>query len=321
MELYRLGFRTFLEGALCLVAALALGACARERASQEAATERPPALIQAGASTGSIEVKGVSRSFRLYIPNSLQASQPAALVIALHGGLGSPEQFRQSSRFDEAAEAHGFAAVYPEGIGRTWNGGRCCGQAAREDIDDVAFIAALIDYLSGQLDVDPARIFAAGHSNGGIMAFRLACELSEEIAAIVAVAGSLEIGSCTPTRPVAVLAIHGDADLNHPLEGGTGPNSIAGVPFNSLAYSMEALRTANACSAGTDTSREGAVTTTVWQGCRPGGDTSQKIIAGASHAWPGATRAGSLPAGEPTRALDATEEVWRFFEAHGREAQ
>jgi polyhydroxybutyrate depolymerase len=278
----------------------------------------PLAAPAAGVQNGSITVEGTERSYRLYVPSSLPADSAAALVIALHGGLGTPEQFAENSRFDQAAEAHGFLVVYPEGIGRTWNGGACCGQAARQNIDDVAFISALIDHLRQGFDIDPNRVFATGHSNGAIMSFRLACELSDKIAAIGAVAGSLEVSTCSPASPVAVLAIHGDADQNHPVDGGMGPNSIAGVPFASLASSMEALRKANGCSAATDTSREGAVTTSAWRGCRPGGETEQRIIAGASHAWPGATRAGAGIVGPPSQALDATEEVWRFFETHAR---
>jgi poly(3-hydroxybutyrate) depolymerase len=87
--------------------------------------------------------------------------------------------------------------------------------------------------------------------------------------------------------------------------------------LTSLA-SRWALRKANGCSTATDTSREGAVSTTVWRGCRPGGETEQRIIAGASHAWPGATRAGAGIVGPPSQALDATEEVWRFFETDAR---
>ena len=305
--------------ALALLLAATLAACKDSGASATSGAAPVPAAA-AGVQNASLTVKGMERSYRLYVPRSLPADGAAALVVAMHGGLGTPEQFAENSRFDQAAEAHGFLVVYPEGVGRTWNGGACCGQAARQNIDDVAFISALIDHLREGFDIDPNRVFATGHSNGAIMSFRLACELSDKIAGIGAVAGSLEVSTCSAPRPVAVLAIHGDADQNHPLVGGMGPNSVAGVPFASLASSMEALRKANGCSAATDTSREGAVTTSIWRGCRPGGETEQRIIAGASHAWPGATRAGSALVGPPSQALDATEEVWRFFETHARSA-
>jgi polyhydroxybutyrate depolymerase len=300
------------------LAAISFTGCRDGGAATTSDGASPPAAV-AGVQEGSLTVDGRERSYRLYVPASLPSGE-TALVIAMHGGLGSPDQFAANSRFDEAAEANGFLVVYPEGIGRTWNGGACCGQAAREDVDDVAFISALIDLLEAQFEVDPNRIFATGHSNGGIMSFRLACELSHKIAAIAPVAGSLESGACTSSgsRPVAVLAIHGDADQSHPLEGGVGPNSIAGVFFQSLASSMEALRVVNGCLSATSASRDGAITTTVWQGCREGGHTEQRIIAGASHAWPGGDARSAGPRAMPSQGLDATTAVWQFFASHGR---
>jgi polyhydroxybutyrate depolymerase len=311
-------FATILAfAALSLAACSDGGAAADGDGASSPADGAAPAAAVAGVQEGSINVEGRERGYRLYVPGSLPASD-AALVIAMHGGLGSPAQFAANSRFDAAAEANGFLVVYPEGVGRTWNGGACCGMAVRQGVDDVAFISALIDHLTARYDIDPNRVFATGHSNGGIMSFRLACELADKIAAIAPVAGSLETGSCNPSRTVAVLAIHGDADENHPLEGGTGPNSIAGVPFNSLAASMESLRQANGCSGSTSVSQEGAITTTLWQGCGAGGHTEQRIIAGAPHAWPGGDRANAGPGAMPSQALDATTAVWQFFAAHPR---
>ncbi|HXH20399.1 MAG TPA: PHB depolymerase family esterase [Dehalococcoidia bacterium] len=300
--------------ALLASCAVLLGACRdKEGASPIGQAAGPP-----GLSEGSIASGGRQRTYRLYVPASLDPRRPAPLVVALHGGLGTPAQFAANSSFDAAAEAHAFIVVYPAGVGRTWNGGACCGQAARQSVDDVAFIAALIDHLSARYRIDPNRVFATGHSNGGIMAFRLACELADRVAAVAPVAASLEVDSCSPSRPVAVLAIHGDADLNHPLEGGAGPNSIAGVPFNSLAASMESLRRANGCSATPEVRREGAITTTTWKNCREGGHTEQKVIAGASHAWPGGDPRTAGPGGTPSPVLDATTAIWAFFAEHGR---
>ncbi len=324
--------RLLIALALPALVALALAGCkdrgeTQDEGSGAQSTPQPgaqsagsgtPSTPLAGAQRGTMKVGALERAYRLYVPKSLPTGGPAALVIGLHGGLGSGEQFAENSRFDAEAEAQGFLIAYPDGIGRTWNGGACCNPASRQNIDDVAFISALIDELRGRYDIDPKRVFVTGHSNGAIMAFRLACELSDKIAAIVPVAGSLEVPSCAPARPVAVLAIHGDADQNHPLQGGMGPNSIAGVDFQPLAASMESLRRANGCTASTESNRAGEVTTTVWQGCRAGGYTEQKIIAGAPHAWPGALRAGSAAGGTPTQALNATQEAWRFFAAHGR---
>lgn len=286
--------------------------------------EEPPSAtrdgaqdIEPGVHPLSLAVRGGQRGYRLYVPRSLPASG-RSLVIAMHGGLGTPDQFARNSRFDEEAEQHGFVVVYPEGANRTWNGGRCCGMSVRQNVDDVGFISALIDHLVETLSIDPKRVFATGHSNGGIMAFRLACELGSKIAAIAPVAGSLETDTCAGGQPVAVLAIHGDADENHPLNGGEGANSIAGVAFYSLASSMEKLRLVNGCAASTSTQTTAGITTSTWSGCKAGGDTVQKVIAGAPHAWPGGDRSAAGPGAMPSTALNATDEVWAFFASHSR---
>lgn len=272
---------------------------------------QPPA-IGAGIYTGSMEYSGLERTWRVYVPASLPAGQYAPLVIGLHGGFGSGEQFEDTTRMDAEAESGRFIAVYPDGTGdiTTWNGGNCCGYAARTDVDDVGFISILIDTIAHDYPVDRSRVYAVGHSNGAILAFRLACELSAKIAAIGAVAGSLEVPGCSPSRPVAVLLIHGDADQNHPIDGGVGPDSVSGVPFNSVADTMETVREAMGCSSAPTVSVSGAITTTDWQGCPPDAAVQLQVIAGGSHSWPGGKP--TIVGGEPSQALDATSAVWQF---------
>lgn len=291
-------------------------------ATDAAATDPPPAdpppAAEPGLHTHSITYGGLERTWRVYVPQSLPEGERVPLVLGLHGGFGSGEQFENTTRMDAEAESGRFIAAYPDGTGdiRTWNGGACCGYAARQDVDDVGFIAALIDDVAANYPVDPSRVYSVGHSNGAIMSFRLACELSGKIAAIGGVAGSLEIPSCSPSQPVAVLLIHGDADQNHPLEGGVGPDSVSGVPFNSVANTMESMRAAMGCSAETSVAVDGAVTTTDWLGCPAGNAVELQVIAGASHAWPGGKP--TLVGGEPSQALDATHAVWAFVSQFSR---
>lgn len=273
-----------------------------------------PGAYTTGEISGAITYGGAERTFRIYVPESASPNVSVPLIIGLHGGLGSGEQFAANTRFDGAAERGGFIAVYPDGIGRTWNAGRCCGVAARTDVDDVGFISALIDELAARYEIDLARVYATGHSNGAMMALRLACELPERIHAVVAVAGGLEAPACAPPAPRSVLLIHGDADQNHPLEGGQGPDSIAGVDFVSVADSMETLRLGMSCDAATEPSESGGITTTTWSGCPPGVELKLEVIAGGSHAWPGGT--GGVLTGEASDLLDATSEAAGFLLAH-----
>lgn len=266
---------------------------------------------------GEMDFGGRTRTYRLYVPSTVFAGMPAPLVIGMHGGFGTAEQFARSSGFDGEAERGRFIIVYPQGLGivPTWNGGACCGFAAREDIDDVGFIDALIDEVAASYPVDMGRVFAVGHSNGAIMALRLACELSERIAAVGSVAGSLEAGACSPERPVSVLMIHGDADTNHPLEGGQGPQSIADVAFNSVATTMETMRVAMGCSENTQVTRDLDITVTKWA-CPSGVHVEQQIIAGGTHAWPGSDQV--LLSGPASQAMDATTVLWEWLAGKGR---
>ena len=131
-------------------------------------------------------------------------------------------------------EAEGFIAVYPQGSGgiagklRTWNAGTCCGYAMQQRIDEIAFVAALLDDLQATVAIDRARVYATGISNGGMMAYEVACALADRIAAIAVVAGEMTaLDRCRPSRPVPVLVIHGSADRNLPIDGGVGAKAFA----------------------------------------------------------------------------------------------
>lgn len=271
---------------------------------------------------------GRTRSYHLYVPSALQPG-PMPLLIALHGGTGWGAQFQRNSGFDELAEANGFLVVFPDGVGigdnadqfRTWNGGYCCGTAVKQDVDDVGFIAALIDAIVGEYDVDTSQIFAAGHSNGGIMSYRLACELSDRIVAIGLQAGSLGIDECEPSQPVSVLHLHGTADMNHPIDGGVGPNGISGTDFRSAAYSVETAAAAMGCAAepaaATDATNPDLAITS-WTQCSNGVEVRLVAVTGASHSWMG--HVPSNPAASAAYAdLDASVVILEFLLNHPRE--
>ncbi|MFZ4584941.1 MAG: alpha/beta hydrolase family esterase [Acidimicrobiia bacterium] len=281
--------------------------------------------------TGEIRTAdGHTRTYRLYVPSALDKRTAAPLVVALHGGMGSGAQFAANSGFDGLAEANGFIVAYPDGIGaprasrlQTWNGGYCCGPAVEANVDDVAFVRQLIELLRSQLLIDPQRTYAAGHSNGAIMAYRLACELSDQIVAIGVQAGSLGVDSCSLARPVSVFHQHGTADTNHPIDGGKG-TGVAGVEFRSARAAVDAFVNANGCVPppvpGADPANPDLAVTT-WQSCR--GDTAVQFVAvtGATHAWMGhdaASRLGASLVGEPYPKLDASRAVWSFLAAHPR---
>ncbi|MGA0895326.1 MAG: alpha/beta hydrolase family esterase [Ilumatobacteraceae bacterium] len=292
-----------------------------------------PALTPTGqTSDGQLQTSdGRTRTYRLYVPASLDASTPAPLLVALHGGLGTSSQFQANSGFDGLAESNGFVVVYPDGIGaradgtgpQTWNGGYCCGPAARAGVDDVGFIRQLIDRLEAERSIDSSRIFVAGHSNGAIMAYRLACELSDRIAAIGVQAGSLGVDTCAPARAVSVIHLHGTADTNHPIDGGVG-SGVSGVAFRPARDAVEALAAADGCSPTPmpsldPTNPDLAVTT--WAQCREAATVRYVVVDGATHAWMGRPALSELASsfvGEPYPNLDASRAIWSFLASHPR---
>lgn len=238
-----------------------------------------------------VTADGRTRTYHVYAPADLDPAG-APLLVALHGGTGSGAQFESRSGFDELAEVYGFVVVYPDGVGagpdetedRTWNAGICCGQAALKGVDDVAFVGQLIDVMEQTYAIDPKSVFAAGHSNGGFMAYRLACELSDRIAAVGLQAGGLGIGQCNPTQPVSLLHIHGTADTNVPIAGGKG-SGISQVSFPPLDQSLADVTAAMGCAGQPDQSTEGIVTTRSWDTCADDVTVELQLVDGATHTW------------------------------------
>jgi polyhydroxybutyrate depolymerase len=293
---------------------------------------RPAVTPRAPTVDGSLRTPdGRVRTYHLYVPSTVEESADAApvpLLVALHGGTGSGRQFERTSGFDGLAESNRFVVVYPDGIGvdpdgtrlRTWNGGACCGPAARLDVDDVGFVEMLIDAVEAQQPIDPDRVFAAGHSNGGILAYRLACELSDRIAAIGVQSASLEIDDCAPSHAVSVLHIHGDADQNLPIIGGRGPASIAGVSFHPPREGFRKLATEDGCApAPTPATRPDPshpdLMVTTWKECDAGAQVAFVTVSGAPHQWMGHPSPAPGVVGEPYQGLDSSRLIWGFLDA------
>ena len=339
--------------AVVLVVALVAAACSSRSASSSrssitsiptlnpapAGTEVPPAAVRpavkpTGATTDATirTADGRDRTYHLYVPATLPAGT-VPLLVALHGGGGWGAQFEANSGFDGLAEANGFLVVYPDGLavpalgqGRVWNGGACCGPAAQDrlNVDDVAFISSVIDQVEAAHAVDPTRVYAAGHSNGAIMSYRLACELADRIVAIGVQAGSLEIDACHPSHPVSVLEIHGTADTNIPIDGGRGTSGISQVDFNPPGDAVQAFVGANGCPAPPAVSVDAGnadVTSQTWGPCAAGSTVRWTKVAGANHAWMGHTASAGVAervGGEPYAGLDATLTIWTFLSAQRR---
>jgi polyhydroxybutyrate depolymerase len=221
---------------------------------------------------------------------------PSPLVLALHGYTQDASRLEATTHFNDEAAQAGFVVAYPRGIGQSWNAGSCCGSAQSENIDDVKFIGQLIDRLVKGGQADPKRVFATGLSNGGMMVYRLACELSDRLAAVASVSGAMVTDACNPTRPISVLEIHGTQDAIVPFEG--GPTVLGPVP--STISTMKRWAGIDGCAADAQINQSGIVRTMTWTPCRDGTAVTLDAVNGLGHSWFSA---------EP----NATKVVWEFF--------
>lgn len=197
-----------------------------------------------------VTADGRTRTYRV-VDQSVGGSAP--LLFVLHGFGGTAEGMRSYARVEDAVKSvlsDGAVIVYPNGTGdesglpQSWNAGGCCPFSIYGPVDDVSFFDQLITKLLEAYEIDSRRIWVVGHSNGGMMAYRLACELSSRVTAIGVAAGAMMIESCTPSRPVSAIHLHGGMDNVVPLEGG----EIAGIVFPSARESFERFAGANSCT-------------------------------------------------------------------------
>lgn len=267
----------------------------------------PDAAPRGVAEVRTIEVDGVSREYRLYVP--AQVADDPALVVMMHGGVGSGAQAERAYGWNDEADAAGFVVAYPDGLNRTWNAGDCCGGAERDNVDDVAFITALVAELQGEWGVSPHRTFATGMSNGAMMSYRMACE-TDVFAAIAPVAGTI-VTACDDPAPTSVLHIHGLTDSQVRMDGepGDGIGDADGMP---VADAVAVFRSAGACDEPVVTD-EPPVTTSA-SDCADDRRVVLVTVADAGHQWPGSVpREGAMD--QPSDALDATAVIWEFFDA------
>jgi polyhydroxybutyrate depolymerase len=270
----------------------------------------------------SLGTGGRERTCLLHLPPAYDGNRLLPLVIVLHGGGGNAQNAERMTGFSAKADKEGFVVVYPNGSGRlktrllTWNSGNCCGYALDNDADDVAFIRALIDSFVKLRNIDPQRVFVTGMSNGGMMAYRLGCELSDKIAAIAPVAGALNLGDCQPTHPVSVIAFHGTADEHVLYNGGAPLRKVDIHPRvdKSVAFGISFWVKQDGCSATPQRSEKGNIRTETYGGGKDGAEVVLYTVVGGGHAWPGGR--AYLSGAEPTKEISATDLMWQFFMRH-----
>jgi polyhydroxybutyrate depolymerase len=266
-------------------------------------------------------VDGRQRTYILNLPPNYYTSSDFSLVIAMHGGGGEGSQFESTSLLTEKADDAGFIVVYPDGVksdgalaARTWNAGRCCDYARDENIDDVKFIGLLIDDLVGRYKINSKKVYATGHSNGGMLSYRLACETPGKIAAIAVSGCSMVVKQpCNPSRPVPVLHMHSVQDDRVLYTGGVGITGVYFPPIDSVMNVWSAINVCNNKAQVLVNNKD--YTFTQWSNCNDDATIQYYLTQDGGHAWPGGLP-GSSNGDTPSTVISANDLLWEFFQQH-----
>lgn len=271
------------------------------------------------AQARSLVVDGVERQWHLFVPRSYRAGEAAPLVLEFHGTGGTPDTQAALSGFRVLAAEQGFllvapVAAYPRSTDGllTWNV-----DLHAQAVDDVAFIADLIDLVAARYTVDRNRIYAVGFSGGARMSSRLACDLAPVVAAIGAVGGVRYPEDCEPARPVPVIAFHGRQDTVNPYE--QRPDSPDYWRMGVDAAIAGWVRNNGCASQPDERAMPGDDTRVAWRNCRQGADVVLYRSATAGHTWPGTALADRLrewQGADSVSDLPATALIWAFFQEH-----
>ena len=260
----------------------------------------------------------------MHVPRSYRSIKPAPLLLAFHGGGGDMEYMAKDEYYGliSKSDKEGFVLVIPNGYSHlksgkfaTWNAGACCGDARDKKIDDVGFVKTMVANLSNQMRIDQRKIFATGMSNGGMMAYRVACELPDIFSAIASVTGTDNTLQCNSAKPISVLHIHAKNDTHVLFNGGAGEgafNDITKVTdFVSVPDTVKLWVKRNACNDAPKRVLEvpGAYCD-LYSGCKAGTEVKLCVTDIGGHSWPG----GYKSRGEATsQAISANDVMWDFF--------
>ncbi len=258
------------------------------------------------------------RTYKIHIPPSYNGVNSIPLVIALHGGGHDADTMEYISNLSIKSDTSNFIVVYPNGrkfFTRTWNAGTCCGSSVTYNVDDVGFIVKMINSLKVNYNIDTTRIYLTGASNGGMMAYRLACERADIFAAVAPVAATMVVTEiCSPTRAVPLLHIHSLPDTRVPYNGGYG-TGFAGVYMPPIDSVIGGWLQNDTCTIAFDTVyNTNGVVGKRWSDCSSCSEVMIYTTTDGGHSWPGGNQ---TPNGDPVSTqLNATDLIWDFFSQH-----
>jgi polyhydroxybutyrate depolymerase len=256
--------------------------------TEPAAQPKPTIVVR------TLNVQGNDRTYRVVRPPAPAAGKPLPLVLVLHGSFSTAEDAAEQTGFDSVSVQAQAIVVYPNADSGRWDA------TGYGSIDDVFFIRALIDQLEADYQIDSARVYATGYSNGADMTYRLACQLADRISAVAPVSGTNGTTNCRPARPISVVAFHGTADSNSRYDGDPGIGVLA------FPAEFERWQRLNGCTGTPGLQDSGTLVIRSATTCKEGTGVAYYTLVDVGHEWP------------TSAALSATTVIWRFFAAHTR---
>lgn len=267
-----------------------------------------------------LTIYGRDRFYRIHLPLGYNYQNKYPVVFVFHGGLGSPDNVERMAKLTEKADKEGFVVIYPYGTGPfdkkllTWNTWECCGYAHKKNIDEIEYVKSILMEIKEKFSVDSTMIFATGISNGGMMCYLLACELSNEFAAIAPVVATMfDENQCDSDSELSMVIFNSLDDKHIPYEGGIGEESIVQVDkmpvekvvdFWTKRFNCSFVNKSEAESYHKITFKNQSETEIVFYRMLSGG-----------HSWPGGEK-GRLLADRPVKDVSATDIIWEFFKNH-----
>ncbi|MBI3863460.1 MAG: dienelactone hydrolase family protein [Planctomycetia bacterium] len=278
--------------------------------------------LGAGDHELTLTIDGRERDYLVHVPEKYDPQKPTPVVLALHGVTMDGSIMARFSGLNSKSDEAGFIVVYPSGAGKKpllyWNAGGGWDGFGKAP-DDVAFIGKLLDDLAGVVNVDQKRVYACGMSNGAMMCYRLASEMSDRIAAIAAVAGTIAIPESDPKRPVPVIHFHGTNDKMVPFETAEGKfrSSLRGTTVDGSIQTWIRLNACDCDSKAIDVlskpDDELKVTRTCYGPGKNGAEVVLVVVEGGGHTWPGRKPRFR---GKSALNVSANDLIWQFFEKH-----
>ena len=283
-----------------------------------------PEPLQPGDHLRTMTIGEQHRSYLVHIPPKHDPKRPTPIVLVFHSAVMNAPLMARFTGMNAKADEADFVVVYPNGTGRSnlflfWDAGGVRSQPS----DDVGFVAKLLDDLATVVNVNPARVYATGMSNGAMMCYRLASELSDRIAAIAPVSGTMATETCHPRRPVPVLHFHGSDDAIV-LFGGPDRRTPKDLVYKSVDASIQAWTNINGCSNTPMVTRlpdrfdDGtSIARTAYGPGKNNAEVILYVVEGGGHTWPGRPASVSLPLlGKSTLEISANDLIWEFFQRH-----